>query len=361
MDPTIRYGILVLADTSRTQNQVLEAHPIPISVVSVNLFKKLPIHVAKPGGNQGCNQSSRSYCCDCSHVIPGIGQVASVAIAGLVAVANAKGGVTGAILAGISSQIPGGSDPTVQAALSGVSQAVDDAANKRPLAQIVEDGISALPIDPNIKSTLTNVVHGIAQGAQVSSQTMKSAMASLPIPVQQAIQLGALTGNAGVVGQATSPTPAMLTSLAHMGLQHIDYDPISAHGRTLAGDGSNGFDIGMGSTLDAISPTNLNAVRNQLSPPDQKGFDMALALHMGKVVSLKGKTLSDPAQTAAYAMTMGMKSAPSDAKAAMMSNIAANPKARPGAVSAIQDANKEKEDGGFFHLLLHILSFGLIK
>ena len=57
--------------------------------------------------------------------------------------------------------------------------------------------------------------------------------------------------------------------------------------------------------------------------------------------------------TAGYAMTRGMGSAPAEAKASMMANIAAHPAARPGAVAAVKAiaATKEAPEGWFHELL----------
>ena len=292
------------------------------------------------------------------NIIPGIGQVASVAIAGLVAAANAKGGVTSAIVAGISNEIPGGDDPSVQIALQGASSAVDAAASGKPLSTVINDGISALPIDPNIKQTMQNVVNGIAQGASVNSAQIQASLATLPANIQNAIKIGALAGNSAVAGSAANPAQA-LVSLAHLGLQRESTDPVAAHGKALAGQGSNGYDIGIGASLNIISPGNLAAIRNQLNPVDQKGFDMALSLHMGAMIAPPPPPGTSAVASAAYAMTAGMRSAPSNNKASMMQNISSNPNARPGAVIAIKAIAKAKQDNEnwlyrilkFFHLV----------
>lgn len=304
------------------------------------------------------------------NIIPGLGQAACLAIcAGIAAVTagvhaasavmNGSPQALGAVLDAVASVVPGGQDPSVQAAINVGAAAVTQAASGHTDATTVTSdltvAVSAVPgIPPQTSSALITVGSLLASGLPVASPQVSAALAGLPTNVQAGVHIGALTGNSAVIGASTTPGPATLTAFEHLGLQREATDPVALHGRTLVGQGTRGYDIGIGATLNTISSRNLGAVRAQLPPADQTGFDAALSLHMGNTVAPPPPGTSAPA-AAAYAMTRGMGSHTSDGKAAMMTNIAANPVARPGAVAAVHDIAHGNTPEGFFHHLLRIL------
>ena len=308
------------------------------------------------------------------NIIPGLGQAASAAIiAGIAAataavnaaraVLNKAPNALGAVLSAVASVVPGGSDPSVQAAIQVGSAAVTQAAsgNATP-SQIASDltaAVSAIPgVPPATQQTLTSVGHLLAQGLAISNPQVTAQMSLLPTGVQAGLHIGALTGNTAIVGSGTF-NAATLTAFEHLGLQKEAVDPIAVQGRTLATPGTRGFDIGIGATLNKISAGNLSVVRSQLPPADQKGFDMALAMHIGNTVYPPPPPGTGAAASAGYAITRGMGTLSSDAKASVMTNISGSPDARPGAVVAVSAIANADAPEGFFHHLFRVL--GLVS
>jgi hypothetical protein len=92
-------------------------------------------------------------------------------------------------------------------------------------------------------------------------------------------------------------------------------------------------------------------IRNALSDNDKKGFDAAACLHTAAVTTPKKNTATFPLPAgAAYLITRGMREAPPANKAALMTNLAAVPAARPGAVVATIQIMQARES--FWHSLL---------
>jgi hypothetical protein len=305
------------------------------------------------------------------NIIPGIGQAASLAIcAGIAAatagvkaaaaLANKTPGALNAVLSAVASVVPGGSDPAVQAAIDVGSTAVTQAASGHPDPSALISAAANIPgIPPQIQTALDTTGQLLGSGLPISAPQVTAAMQALPPGVQAGMHIGALTGNSAVIGASTTPDASTLTAFEHLGLQREATDPVAVQGRLLAGAGTRGFDIGIGCTLNHISPGNLTAVRNELPSADQKGFDMALALHIGNMIAPPPPPGTNASATAAYAITRGMGSHDSDAKASIMGNIAASPGARPGAVVAVKAIANEKHPEGWFHHLLRIL--GLVS
>jgi hypothetical protein len=304
------------------------------------------------------------------NIIPGIGQAASAAICAGIAAATASVAAAQAVLnknpaalaavaSSVAAGIPGGSDPSVQAAITIGTEGVTQAATGNVDPSALLSAAATIPgVPPQTQSALSNVGQILASGSPVTSQQVAAALNQLPTNVQAGVHIGCITGNSAVIGASTTPNTSTLTAFEHLGLQREATDPVALQGRTLAGTGTHGFDIGIGCTLNKISASNLGAVRTQLSPVDQKGFDMALALHIGNMVAPPPPPGTGASASAAYAITHGMGSHTSDAKASIMSNLANSPNARPGAVLAVK-AIASKNDDGWFHRLLHWL--GLVK
>ena len=296
------------------------------------------------------------------NIIPGIGQAASAAIFAGLAVATATVAAAKAVLnndpkalIGVISAAAGamgGSDPEVAAAIQAGAGAVSSAVNGQPIANIISNALQAVPnLPPDIKQGISTVGNLIAAGNSIESPQVKSVISNLPQNIQSGLKLGALTGNSAVVNSSSTITPAVINSLQHMGLVYENSNPIAAHARTLVGQGTLGFDVGLGCTFNKISANNLNTIREGLSSIDQNGFDSALALHIGSYVSPTPNANVHPMQSAGHLMTVGMKSAPESNRVAMMQNIANNPTARAGAVIAVKQLANEKQ--GFFTQFIH--------
>jgi hypothetical protein len=287
-----------------------------------------------------------------ANIIPGIGQAACAAIMAGVAAATATTAAAQAIInkdpkaldnvaSAAASTIPGGDDPSVQAAIQLSASAVST-------GQAVASNIQSVP--PNIQSSLTSVGQLLAAGNPVDSPQVNSALSKLPPNVQSGVKLGSLTGNSAVVNSSSTITPAVLRSLQHLGSLYESSNPPASHARTLVPSGTYGFDIGLGCTINKISANNLSMIRQGLSPADQNGFDSALALHIGANVSPPADT-SNAMQAAGHMITTGMQSAPEDNRVAMMKNVAKNPTARVGATIAVKQIANSRE--GFFAKIIH--------
>jgi hypothetical protein len=95
-----------------------------------------------------------------------------------------------------------------------------------------------------------------------------------------------------------------------------------------------------------VTPANLMKVRKGLQTGAQrKGFDLALAAHVGKVTSPKRE--GTPAQLAGYYATRGMRAASPQQKHGMLKTVAKNPDMKKGALVA---ASEMKDIGWWGHV-----------
>jgi hypothetical protein len=99
-----------------------------------------------------------------------------------------------------------------------------------------------------------------------------------------------------------------------------------------------GFDVGTGLMTHAgMTRAQYEAVRNTLSPLGKKGFDAAIAYHVGSVTQRTPPSLS-PEAKAAYLVTKGLQGRyPTALKAALIGDFAATPTARIGAAIAVNE------------------------
>jgi len=290
------------------------------------------------------------------NIIPGIGQAACVAIMAGVSAATATAAAAQAIInkdpkalddvaSAAASTIPGGDDPSVQAAIQLGSDAVTSGVSGQTIASTVLQNVPS-----NLQPQLNNVGQLLAAGNSVDSPQVNAVLSKLPQNIQSGVKLGTLTGNSAVINSSTTITPAVTRALQHLGSVYESANPAAAHARTLVPNGNYGFDIGLGCTLNHISAANLNTIRQSLSSADQNGFDSALSLHIGASTSPPPDN-TNAMQAAGHMITTGMKSAPEANRVAMMKNLAVNPHARAGATLAIKQIASSRE--GFFANIIH--------
>lgn len=105
-----------------------------------------------------------------------------------------------------------------------------------------------------------------------------------------------------------------------------------------ANEARRGFDIGAGLMSHAgMTRAQYEAVRSTLSPLGKKGFDVAVAYHIGKVTQQAPDSLS-PEAKAAYLVTKGLQGKyPSALKASLIQDFASIPTARIGTAIAVNE------------------------
>jgi len=127
---------------------------------------------------------------------------------------------------------------------------------------------------------------------------------------------------------------------------------LSAAKTFIPADAQEGFKVGAGlMSQKGITPEVFHAIQQTLPPNEQKGFDMAVSLAIGKSKNNAPKGLSK-AQQASYYITHGMVNATPDMRASMMTPIAADPHVAEGAKAA---ATEIKTRESFWHHILRVL------
>jgi hypothetical protein len=100
--------------------------------------------------------------------------------------------------------------------------------------------------------------------------------------------------------------PENLARLAAAGRQAEEHDQVAAEARkSLKSRGERGFDVGLGLMQHRASPFEIKATREELKTADDRyGFDLATALHVGRVAGPK-LTSAHPAVRAGHAIAHG--------------------------------------------------------
>jgi hypothetical protein len=333
--------------------------------------------------------------------VPGVGTVVSAAIDAGVALASGRP-IDQALVAAVKGAIPGGDiaaagfdlgkaaitgqnigqavigavgeaagieiPDAAKAALSGGLNAAQAIANgKSPDKALIGAAMQAIPGDAQ------NIVKDALGSSDVKkiADTLTSAGQTL-IPnlnddqrnkLRDAIHIGVATQHAvnKQVGMNRSITRGGVPNRLRV-LGHNSQDSIARAARaSLRGVGVHGFDLGIGVMQNKASVFRIHNLRNRLSPADQHGFDVALALHKGRAISKPLPPSAPPAAKASHAIVHGMRGSAAEHKAAMMRTAIASPTGRAGAVAAakeIQQApnaptNTPHEELGFFAWIWH--------
>jgi hypothetical protein len=315
--------------------------------------------------------------------VPGIGPIASAAIGTGLALASGRP-IDEALLEGVKGALPGG--PIAAAAFDvgvGVMQG-------KPIEEI---GIAVLPIPQTAKDTLSagaRVTRALASGQPVTQAFMNEIVHQLPAASQAvaavAAQSGAQAladtlmqqgrdllpadlqkqfGTAIATGMAVSEgqrlqlisamqahNPQFQSEIALRGKMILMSDPTVMAAYNLVPDlGKRGFEYGAGLISFKLSENDLTNIRNLLSPEEQKGFDAAVSLQIGRAKANTPKRMKTigrvqtPMQatldrietrSAAIHITNGMLGATPDQKENLMRTLAADPDARAGAAHAIE-------------------------
>ncbi len=268
--------------------------------------------------------------------VPGIGQGVSGAIGAGLALADGRP-INEALVSAVKGAIPGG--PAAQAAFSVAAAA----AQGKPLDEVA---IAALPLDDNAKKALKTAASlgkDLAQGKRIDEALLNSASKALPPAYNTALKTAVAIG-AGKNLQDTlvkNVGPDTLKLLAGEGAKLAADNPVMKAGADLLKGQKSvkaGFDVGVAFASKKVRPIDLVAVRKKLNGQQKKGFDMALAAHIGQVTRPKAKPgKHPPASQFGYYVTHGMRQASPKHKVAMMKEVAKDPIARTGAVTAVKE------------------------
>jgi hypothetical protein len=288
-------------------------------------------------------------------VVPGVGQGVSGAIGAGVALSRGRP-ITQALMEGARGALPGG---PVAAAAFDVAMA---AAQGKPIDQVA---LSAIPLPPDQKKYVIQAAMAakdIAQGKNVAKSVYERGQNLLPPEAQKAMQVGVAMASAKNIQDAMKKGAEKAgPALLELGTKAISKDPTFKAGlETLKSNPAvaAGFKQGAGIAKFKFSPVELNTIRGKLPPDAMKGFDIAMAAHMGKLTSKKlPKKASEKAKFGFYA-TRGMKVAPPKNKAAMQETLAKDPVIRKGIVHAnkVTETEKNLKHMSFFARLKFIIT-----
>lgn len=265
-------------------------------------------------------------------LVPGVGQGISAGIGAGLALAEGQP-ISAAIIAGVKGALPGGA--LAQSAFD-VSCAV---VQGKPVDKII---VAGLPLSAQQKHALQTVVttaKAIAQGQRVDVAIADNALKALPPDVQKAVNIGIAVAEGQRLQNVAvrHVAPAALGKLAKEGVAIAKSNPIVAAGARVIKDvrEKQGFAVGAGVMNHKISPVQLVAIRTKLVGTQRKGFDLAVATHIG-VATKKMPVNMTPEQKFGYAATQGLAGASPQMKGALLATVAKNPAAKTGATIAIE-------------------------
>lgn len=268
--------------------------------------------------------------------VPGIGQGVSGAIGAGLALAEGRP-INDALIAAVKGAVPGG--PVAQAAFSVAAAA----AQGKPIDEIA---INALPIGDAEKKaikTAASMAKDIAAGKRVDDTLYRNTLKALPPTVAAGVQTAAAVAKGKNLQDSLVKNmgPATLSALAKQGAEIASKNPVFRAGEALLKKQPSvtaGFKVGVAFASKKVRPVDLVAIRKKLKGPQKKGFDMALAAQIGMVTRPPAKPgKHSPASQFGYFVTHGMRQAKPKHKAAMMKEVAKDPIARSGAVTAVRE------------------------
>lgn len=280
--------------------------------------------------------------------IPGIGTGISAAIGAGLALANGQP-ISQAMVAAIKGAVPGG--PAASAVFDVAQQTVKAAANHTKvtwdlvasMAGSAGADLASLPqaAKDALVATLSTagaLSRGERPDIALADGALQAAQNQIPVPIVKALQVGMAVAHAKAI--QTKKQPAIVDrgtvgKLIALGRSVAMGDPIVSTARKTLKDGYNGFDIGMGLVQLAANTNDVLTLRNSLAPVDQKAFDLALSLHIGRVAHPTPANIQNVGGQAAYFATMGMQGAQTASKVSAMAGLASQPSTNIGARVAV--------------------------
>jgi hypothetical protein len=259
-------------------------------------------------------------------MVPGIGAGISAGIGAGLALASGQP-ITEALKAGVLAAVPGGA---LGKSVADVSFAV---IQKKPLDAAL---MAAVPLSKDQKHALSVVLSGakgIAEGKRIDKVALETAQKQLPPDVMKAAKIGVALSqgkNLQAVVKA-NVKPAILKDLEKKGRQIVSVNPVVRAGFASLKDPHQkaGFSVGSAISRFQVSPNDVVAIRAKLTPPQKKGFDMALAAHVGAVTSA-AEGVKTAAEQFAFNATVGAAELPKGNQKALVDVLAADTATRAG-------------------------------
>jgi len=244
-------------------------------------------------------------------VVPVLGPGISGAISAGLTLAQGKP-IDEALVDAVAGAMPGGA-----LAASAVKIAYA-AASGKPVADMA---VSLLPLPAAVREGVIagmRVTSDLAAGKRVDKAFLEEAnrqIDKLPPQFRAAAQVGVALGQGkrlqDVVSQQVPRLVAAGGPLAESGKNALS-SPVVRHARELAGAGQHGFDVAQGLVArSGVSPHQLERIRSNFKGVTRKGFDIATALHLGRVLSAPERVgKGSPAASAADFIMKGVQGAP---------------------------------------------------
>jgi len=346
----------VLDGVKRTASGVKEIAPYVQTVVSLVPGIGAPVSAAIGGGlalaeGESIGEAALTAAAD---ALPG-GPIAKAGFdAGRAAMEHKNIGQVGLAALGDLGQAAGVPIPpqASQALGYGLTFAKDLADGKKIPQAAIDTAISALPPDaqPAARAAATTA-DAIAKKKSIADVLIQQGQALIPNlspDARKALGDGLSVGMAMAHGQNLQEItrqalsdPQNLQHVLQVGQQAISNDPVLQSARaTLSqvGQDFQGFELGAGMMQHKITPYEFQAVRNGLRPEQKRGFDLATAVHIGRVAGPRApKTVTDPTAKVAYYATHGMNGAPPSHRAHIMNIVSSSPAGEAGALAAARE------------------------
>jgi hypothetical protein len=249
--------------------------------------------------------------------------------------------------------------PAANVALRGGLNALQAMANgTKPDQALVSAAIQAAPgvvkdLDLSTTLGLQNAADALIAKGQAMIPSLSDAQRT---QLKNALHTGIAMQHAqnlqGMIASGLS-TGKPYSALASIGANLASRDPIVKSARqALSGQGVSGFDVGTGLMQHVASTFQAAIVRDNMSPSNQHGFDVAATLHMGRVLTPPPAASDHPAAQAGHAMTHGLRASDDPShRVALMNTAARHPQGRQGAAKAASDI--EEGNRGFFAAIWH--------
>jgi hypothetical protein len=306
-------------------------------------------------------------------MIPGIGPIVSGAISAGLALAEGQS-ITNVLEAAAAGALPGGA---IAKAAFDMGKNVIENKGLKNFAALGGDllaGVSAatgVPIPPAAQAAIMSglgVAQDLAQGKKIATAIEDQANTAitaalgglhLPAAATAGIKAGLMTGVSMAQGKSLQSaigqqitSPSFVMAIGGAGADAIGASGVlqAAKGLVPSG-GSSGFNIGIGCMKHAMGPHTFTTMRAHLSPADQKGFDMAVSMHIGRVTQV---AQGSPKQQAGKFLMHGMSGANPDQKVMMLNAVKSDPEVMKGAMEASQEIIKN-QNPSWWHKVLRFL------
>jgi hypothetical protein len=243
--------------------------------------------------------------------------------------------------------------PEAEKVISAGVQATQDIANgKKPDQALIDAAVSQLP---PVGQAAAKAAQAVASGKNVADVLLKygpDMIKGVPASTITNLTGGLTTGMALGHGQAlqalqSNAMAASIAKTASAGAQIVASSPIVGAAAQLNDEASKrGYDVGAMLAKHAVTRFQVIAQRKLLSPAEQIGYDMALGLHVARVVYPPPKKVTNPTEIAGYMITHGMRNAQPARSQAVLATVVKNPVAAKGVQLAEKkiDGYKKKTD-----------------